>query len=193
MAEYKNQSVEQFHEQLSKKFQSIDKSGMRVDNRDDKEIYKAGLTIISKTLEKIMKSGSKYEKWALEPLTQLYKDFDKAQKLYKRYKYCTNAENKKLLNDLANEIDNKENEVLQRLLLTNANYENKQAVEKSAKEHGKSFFIAQKNGSIVFTKESNPVKIHDALHGLFNKNQNYRIDYSKCANPKIKSKMEAFI
>ena len=45
-------------------------------------------------------------------------------------------------------------------------------------------------GNIIFTKEANPVKIHDALKGLFeNPNQVYQIDYSKCTNPKIKAIM----
>lgn len=50
--------------------------------------------------------------------------------------------------------------------------------------------LKKQTGNLIFTKESNPVKIHDALKGLFeNPNQVYQIDYSKCTNPKIKAIM----
>ena len=50
--------------------------------------------------------------------------------------------------------------------------------------------LKKQTGNLIFTKEANPVKIHDALKGLFeNPNQVYQIDYSKCTNPKIKAIM----
>lgn len=53
--------------------------------------------------------------------------------------------------------------------------------------------LKKQTGNLIFTKESNPVKIHDALKGLFeNPNQVYQIDYSKCTNPKIKAIMSKF-
>lgn len=50
--------------------------------------------------------------------------------------------------------------------------------------------LKKQTGNLIFTKESNPVKIHDAFKGLFkDPNQVYQIDYSKCTNPKIKAIM----
>lgn len=89
-------------------------------------------------------------------------------------------------------------EVLKRLRLNNTNRDSRELVKKSEKEHnGKNIFIMEggsnltkQTGNLIFTKESNPVKIHDALKGLFkNPNQFYQIDYSKCTHPKIKAIM----
>lgn len=106
--------------------------------------------------------------------------------------------NKDQIYNTANRIDNAEREVLKRLRLNNTNRDSRELVKKSEKEHnGKNIFIMEggsnlkkQTGNLIFTKESNPVKIHDALKGLFeNPNQVYQIDYSKCTNPKIKAIM----
>lgn len=106
--------------------------------------------------------------------------------------------NKDQIYQIANRIDNAEREVLKRLRLNNTNRDSRELVKKSEKEHnGKNIFIMEggsnlkkQTGNLIFTKESNPVKIHDALKGLFeNPNQVYQIDYSKCTNPKIKAIM----
>ena len=106
--------------------------------------------------------------------------------------------NKDQIYQIANRIDNAEREVLKRLGLNNTNRDSRELVKKSEKEHnGKNIFIMEggsnlkkQTGNLIFTKESNPVKIHDALKGLFeNPNQVYQIDYSKCTNPKIKAIM----
>ena len=111
-------------------------------------------------------------------------------------KFFTN--NKDQFYNIANRIDNAEREVLKRLRLNNTNRDSRELVKKSEKEHnGKNIFIMEggsnlkkQTGNLIFTKESNPVKIHDALKGLFeNPNQVYQIDYSKCTNPKIKAIM----
>ena len=92
----------------------------------------------------------------------------------------------------------KEREVLKRLGLNNTNRDSRELVKKSEKKHnGKNIFIMEggsnltkQTGNLIFTKESNPVKIHDAFKGLFkDPNQVYQIDYSKCTNPKIKAIM----
>lgn len=89
-------------------------------------------------------------------------------------------------------------EVLKRLGLNNTNRDSRELVKKSEKKHnGKNIFIMEggsnltkQTGNLIFTKESNPVKIHDAFKGLFkDPNQVYQIDYSKCTNPKIKAIM----
>jgi hypothetical protein len=107
--------------------------------------------------------------------------------------------NKDQIYQIANRIDNAEREVLKRLGLNNTNRNSRELVEKSKKEHnGKNIFIMEggsnltkQTGNLIFTKESNPVKIHDALKGLFNNpDQVYQIDYSKCTNEKIKKIMK---
>ena len=137
-----------------------------------------------------------YGEWALEPLKKLQEQLQKeingmtGRKLFTR--------NKDQIYNVANRIDNAEREVLKRLRLNNTNRDSRELVKKSEKEHnGKNIFIMEEGsnpkkqtGNLIFTKESNPVKIHDALKGLFeNPNQVYQIDYSKCTNPKIKAIM----
>ena len=82
--------------------------------------------------------------------------------------------------------------------LNNTNRDSREIVKRSEKEHnGKNIFIMEwgsnptkQTGNLIFTKESNPLKIHDALKGLFkNPDQVYQIDYSKCTNEKIKTIM----
>lgn len=111
-------------------------------------------------------------------------------------KFFTN--NKDQIRSIANRIDNAEREVLKRLGLNNTNRDSRELVKKSEKKHnGKNIFIMEggsnltkQTGNLIFTKESNPVKIHDAFKGLFkDPNQVYQIDYSKCTNPKIKAIM----
>lgn len=111
---------------------------------------------------------------------------------------CFFTNNKDQIYNIANRIDNAEREVLKRLGLNNTNRDSRELVKKSEKEHnGKNIFIMEggsnltkQTGNLIFTKESNPVKIHDALKGLFkNPNQVYQIDYSKCTHPKIKAIM----
>lgn len=84
------------------------------------------------------------------------------------------------------------------LWLNNTNRDSRNVVKKAQEVHkGKKIFTMEggenyknQTGNIIFTKEANPVKIHDALKGLFeNPNQVYQIDYSKCTNPKIKAIM----
>ena len=106
--------------------------------------------------------------------------------------------NKDQIYKIANRIDNAEREVLKRLRLNNTNRDSRELVKKSEKKHnGKNIFIMEggsnlkkQTGNLIFTKESNTLKIHDALKGLFeNPTQVYQIDYSKCTNPKIKAIM----
>lgn len=137
-----------------------------------------------------------YGTWALEPFTILQKRLNDTIKTMTERKLLTH--NKDEIYNVANRIDNAEREVLKRLRLNNTNRDSRELVKKSEKKHnGKNIFIMEggsnlkkQTGNLIFTKESNPVKIHDALKGLFeNPNQVYQIDYSKCTNPKIKAIM----
>jgi hypothetical protein len=137
-----------------------------------------------------------YGEWALKPFTILQKRLNDTIKTMTERKLLTH--NKDEIYNVANRIDNAEREVLKRLRLNNTNRDSRELVKKSEKKHnGKNIFIMEggsnlkkQTGNLIFTKESNPVKIHDALKGLFeNPNQVYQIDYSKCTNPKIKAIM----
>lgn len=189
MVEYKDQKASELHNQVQEEFKKIDKIGIR----DDQEIQQAGINVINRTINKIKQDKRhNYGTWALKPLNNLRKELtDKYNELSKGIGIFT--KNKQLINDLANKIDNAENETLKRLLLNSSNLVNRNAAQKSKEKYGENLFTAEKDGTLLFTKASNPIKIHDALAGLFDRNQHYQIDYSKCSNPRIKAKMEAFI
>lgn len=193
MGEYKDRSIETIQKDVKNNFEKIDKRG----TRDDLEIAQAGIKTCWAYIHAIKSDKSiNYGGWALSPLrdlqTNLQTEIDKMSDV----RFFTN--NKDQIYNIANRIDNAEREVLKRLGLNNTNRDSRELVKKSEKEHnGKNIFIMEggsnlkkQTGNLIFTKESNPVKIHDALKGLFkNPNQVYQIDYSKCTNPKIKAIM----
>jgi len=196
MGEYKDRSIATIQHDVEKQFKEIEKkNGMWI--RDDLEIAQAGIKICWAYIHAIKSDKSiNYGGWALEPLTKLQ------WVLQKEINTMTDAElfthNKDQIYKIANRIDNAEREVLKRLGLNNTNRDSRELVKKSEKKHnGKNIFIMEggsnltkQTGNLIFTKESNPVKIHDALKGLFkDPNQVYQIDYSKCTNPKIKAIM----
>ena len=193
MGEYKDRSIETIQKDVENNFKKIDRRG----TRDDLEITQAGIQICWAYIHAIKSDKSlNYGKWALGPLIALQEDLKKEIKTMTAAKLFTN--NKDEIYKIANRIDNAEKEVLKMLWLNNTNRDSRELVKKSEKEHnGKNIFIMEggsnlkkQTGNLIFTKESNPVKIHDALKGLFeNPNQVYQIDYSKCTNPKIKAIM----
>ena len=193
MGEYKDRSIETIQKDVENNFKKIDKRG----TRDDIEIKQAGIQICWAYIQAIKSDKSmNYGTWALEPFTILQDNLKKEINNMTERKLLTR--NKDEIYNVANRIDNAEREVLKRLRLNNTNRDSRELVKKSEKEHnGKNIFIMEEGsnlkkqtGNLIFTKESNPVKIHDALKGLFeNPNQVYQIDYSKCTNPKIKAIM----
>ena len=186
MTEYKNQSVDQIQKQLSNKFEKDKQWWIR----DDQEIYLAGQAIINETIGKIQESGNNWGKWALEPLKTLEKD------LVKKHNNCEwinlFTDNKRLLNDIAQKIDNAENIVLERLMRNNAHRDIIQKNTETKDSQGKAFFnFDKKTDTYIFTDRSNKPKIHEVLGQFFTNDKNiYTIDYSKCTNLKIKNKMQ---
>ena len=196
MGEYKDRSIETIQKDVKEQFNKIEENNGAW-TRDDIEIRQAGIQICWAYIQAIQSDKSmNYGKWALEPFTILQKHLNDEIKTMTERKLLTH--NKDEIYNVANRIDNAEREVLKRLRLNNTNRDSRELVKKSEKEHnGKNIFIMEEGsnlkkqtGNLIFTKESNPVKIHDALKGLFeNPNQVYQIDYSKCTNPKIKAIM----
>ncbi|MFC2495494.1 MAG: hypothetical protein ACFNWZ_04835, partial [Candidatus Absconditicoccaceae bacterium] len=188
MTEYKNQSVDQIQKQLSNKFEK-DKQ-WRI--RDDQEIYLAGQAIINETIGKIQESKNNWGKWALEPLKTLEKELVDKHNSCNRIGLFTDNENKRLLNDIAHKIDNAENIVLERLMRNNAHRDITQKNTETKDTQGKSFFnFDKKTDTYTFTDRSNKLKIHEVLGQFFTNDKNiYTIDYSKCTNLKIKSRMQ---
>ena len=186
MTEYKNQSVDQIQKQLSNKFEK-DKQ-WRI--RDDQEIYLAGQAIINETIGKIQESGNNWGKWALEPLKNLEKELVDKHNKCEWIKPFT--DNKRLLNDIAHKIDNAENIVLERLMRNNAHRDIIQKNSETKDTQGKAFFnFDKKTDTYIFTDRSNKPKIHEVLGQFFTNDKNiYTIDYSKCTNLKIKSRMQ---
>lgn len=193
MGEYKDRSIETIQKDVENNFKKIDRRG----TRDDLEITQAGIQICWAYIHAIKSDKSlNYGKWALGPLRELQKQLQDEIDRMTKPSFFTH--NKDQIYKIANRIDNAEREVLKRLGLNNTNRDSRELVKKSEKKHnGKNIFIMEggsnltkQTGNLIFTKESNPVKIHDALKGLFkDPNQVYQIDYSKCTNPKIKAIM----
>ncbi len=196
MGEYKDRSIATIQHDVEKQFNEIEKkNGMWI--RDDLEIAQAGIKTCWAYIHAIKSDKSiNYGGWALEPLRELQKQLQDEIDRMTKPSFFTH--NKDQIYKIANRIDNAEREVLKRLGLNNTNRDSRELVKKSEKKHnGKNIFIMEggsnltkQTGNLIFTKESNPVKIHDALKGLFkDPNQVYQIDYSKCTNPKIKAIM----
>ena len=197
MGEYKDRSIATIQHDVEKQFDKIEKkNGIWI--RDDLEIAQAGIKICWAYIHAIKSDKSmNYGKWALGPLRELQKQLQtEIDTTMTGRKFFTN--NKDQIYNIANRIDNAEREVLKMLWLNNTNRDSRNVVKKAQEVHkGKKIFTMEggenyknQTGNIIFTKEANPVKIHDALKGLFeNPNQVYQIDYSKCTNPKIKAIM----
>lgn len=197
MGEYKDRNIATIQHDVEKQFKEIEKKNGRW-IRDDLEIAQAGIKICWAYIHAIKSDKSiNYGKWALGPLRELQKQLqDEIDTTMTGRKFFTN--NKDQIYNIANRIDNAEREVLKMLWLNNTNRDSRNVVKKAQEVHkGKKIFTMEggenyknQTGNIIFTKEANPVKIHDALKGLFeNPNQVYQIDYSKCTNPKIKAIM----
>lgn len=196
MGEYKDRSIATIQHDVEKQFDKIEKKN-GIWTRDDLEIAQAGIKTCWAYIHAIKSDKSmNYGKWALGPLRELQKELQKEIDKMSDVRFFTN--NKDQIYNIANRIDNAEKEVLKKLWLNNTNRDSRNVVKKAQEVHkGKKIFTMEggenyknQTGNIIFTKESNPVKIHDALKGLFeNPNQVYQIDYSKCTNPKIKAIM----
>lgn len=178
---------------VNEEFKKID----RYWYRDDQEIRNAWWNIINKLITEIKQDKNMvYGSWALDPLIQLSKKLKEEYNNMNWRKLITNNEDK--INQVAQRIDNAENETLKRLAKNRTTQDSRDIVRRSNEAYKKNpMFVmewwndsSKQTWNIIFTKESNPVKIHEALNWLFkNPNVVYEIDYSGCTNQRIKDKM----
>lgn len=187
---YQDKSVDHIKEDVNKKFKEIEK-GKWIAERDDQEIYSAAIDTINAYIQEIKATKEVYEPWALKEFSDLKKEFANTHNTLKGIRICTKNENKALINDVANKIDNAEKVVLERLARNRKHKEISNANKKLEKQEGKSFFIFDKNtDQYIFTAESNKPTIHTVLWKFFTEDTNmYIIDYSQCKNQRIKNKM----
>ena len=187
--DYKNDDSNKIYNHVKNEFEkNIDSYW----ERDDKEIYQAWLNIVKKYLTAIKGDrNNNYWPWALEPLNNLYnKDLLPKYKSLKWYVYF--RKNKELINEIANKIADCKKLVLNRLKPNNEYAKNIRMQKRSIEVNKwKKYFEPQRDWTIIFTKESNPlnVKIHDVMNWLFNKWEVYNIDYSWCKSEKIRNKI----
>ena len=106
--------------------------------------------------------------------------------------------NKDKIYQVANKINNAENETLKRLAKNRTTQDSRDIVKKWNEIHkDKPMFVMEwwkdikkQTWNIIFTEAANPVKIDQALKWLFeNPDIKYEIDYSWCKNQAIKEKM----
>lgn len=187
---YQDKSVDHIKEDVKNKFKDIEK-GKWLPERDDQEIYSAAIDTINAYIQEIKATKEVYEPWALKEFSDLKKEFANTHNTLKGNRICTKNENKALINDVANKIDNAEKVVLERLARNRKHKEISNANKKLEKQEGKSFFIFDKNtDQYIFTAESNKPTIHTVLWKFFTEDTNmYTIDYSQCKNQRIKNKM----
>lgn len=148
MWEYQDRSITTIKSDVEKAFKKLDKLWYR----DDQEIIQAGINICRAYKAAIRADKSlNYWKRALEPFTKLEEDFSKERKNLKGTKLFT--ENKKVINDIANRIDNAEKIVLERLRRNNRHKKNNRYELKGRKTNRKKIFQFQwKNRSVYFYK-----------------------------------------
>lgn len=180
---------------VNKEFKEIEKKYW-IWYRDDQEIRNAWRNICNKIINEIKNDKSKiYGQRALKPLTQLIRDLKEEYNNMKWMSLFTNNEDK--INQVAQRIDNAENETLKRLKLNNTKQESRNLIKNSPmfslekkkwKQNWKD--VIYDTWNIIFTKASNSARIDQALKWFFdNPNTVYEIDYSGCTNEKIKDKM----
>ena len=184
---------------VNKEFKKIEnKNGIWY--RDDQEIRNAWWNICETLINQIKKDKTMvYWPWALQPLTNLANTLKREHNAMKWMKLITNNADK--IYQIAQRIDEAERQTLERLQMNRTTQNSRDIVKKSEEKDKKNPMFTmeldnanKETGNIVFTKASNPVKIHTALEWLFdNTDKVYQIDYSKCTNQKIKNKMTTLI
>ena len=190
---------------VNEEFKKIEKKNW-IWYRDDQEIRNAWRNICNKLIKEIQKDKSKvYWSRALEPLTKLISSLKTEYNKMQWMSLFTNNEDK--INQVAQRIDNAENETLKRLAKNRTTQDSRDIVKKWNEAYkDKPMFtmewwndIKKQTWNIIFTEASNPVRIDQALKWLFNNpNIVYEIDYSWCntSTPKwkaIKDKMTSLI
>ena len=198
MAPYENQSPDTLKQKVTKEFKNIDVVWIN----DLSEITFAWIKVCEQMLKDIKSDKNNiYWPWALKPITDLQFRLKKEYMILRHYTdIFTN--NKDKINQIAQRIDNAENETLKRLQKNKTTQESRNYVSQTTKSNnGNAMFtmewgsdIRKQTWNIIFTKSANPVKIHKACEWLFTNPDNaYTIDYSKCTNQSIKSRMLSVI
>ncbi len=184
---------------VNEEFKKIEKKN-GIWHRDDQEIRHAWWNVCESLINQIKKDKTMvYWPWALQPLTNLANTLREERDAMKWMKIFTNNADK--IHQIAQRIDDAERITLERLKLNRTTQDSRDIVKKSEEKDKKNPMFTMEldstntaTGNIVFTKASNPVKIHSAVAWLFdNTDKVYQIDYSNCTNQKIKSKMTGLI
>ena len=223
---YKDKNLDAIAKDVKEEFNRVDKWWYR----DDQEIYQSWMNIIDRYIRHIslaknmrvdsekwgvkngkaelMKSQNIYKEEALKFFKEKRREFSKSWvRLSSWINLTSSAENRRLINKVATDINSAENEALKKIkLVCNPKQENLNAEEDSSVARDRQwnvklnwaeivrqkpmFTVDKGTGLITFTDRSNPVKIHDSLKWLFKKDGIvYEIDYTHCKNENIKKKM----
>ena len=185
MAElYQDKSEEKIKNDVSEQFKKDD--GI---TRDDYEIYGAAIKVINSYIKEIWDS-KKESRWprAIKEFTDLQSQLSKEKNNMTGRKFLT--ENQKVIQDIANRIDNAEKLVLEKLVLNRANAKTINAINSSEKIQNKKYFNRDWSWILTFSSEVNKPTINEVLWNVFKNNTDvYKIDYSWCTNQNIKNKM----
>ncbi len=160
---------------------------------DDQDIHRAWINICQQYIDTLRKGWG--DDRALEPFLNLQLELKNKMDEIKNLGWFDSLtlDQKQEIYEVAQKIDNAENEVLKRLQKSRAIQTHTELVT-NAETQGKKpvFKVDQYTWIITFTKESNPIPIHQALEDLFKKNPNLRyiIDYSQCESNSYKWKKD---
>ena len=159
----------------------------------------------------IFRSWNEYWKAAKKYFTEAYNKIVNLHNNVKWWiKFTSDAEDDKIIKDVAMKINKAEDDALKKIAdycnpmqeWNNASYhssvvrDNKWNVKVKnwEVERQKPLFTQSKDGTLTFTDRSNPLRVDQALGNLFrNKDKVYKIDYSKCTNQNIKTKIQGII
>lgn len=226
---YNDRSLNDIKNDVRNEFKNIDSFW----TRDDQEIYTSWLNIIKRYRDQVLSSDKlkKKERYIIwkDGKPVIFRTWNEYRKAAKKYfteaynkivdlhnnvkwwiKFTTDAEDEKIITDVAKKIDKAENDALQKIAdycnpmqeWDNASYHSSVAKDKQWNvkvknweiERQKPLFVQSKDWTITFTDRTNPLKIHQALGDLFkNKDKVYKIDYSKCKNQNIKAKIQNLV
>jgi hypothetical protein len=102
---------------------------------------------------------------------------------------------KQQINDLAHQIDNAENEVIKILsqVEVKCDEQNRIDINNCDPQWQQEYFTQKDDGILNLTSATNKPKIHDVLWSIMKEGEAWKIDYSSCKNPTIKTKMIAAI
>ena len=186
---YENKSSKKIKELLTDSFNKIEKENW-LWTRDDKEIALAWMKVCDYIYNSIKRDPTKasHSPWAMERIVKYRAKLEEDYKNLNWWKPFIDKE--KIIHEVANKIDNAENETLQRLKRIKTIEESRKIVEKSKKIHNGTNMlvmewwndISKQTWAMIFTAATNKIPIHEALKWLFDDNPNivYKIDYSNC-------------